>query len=112
MDKAIEVVAKAIKSTSHLTMEIEFGGYEYPALDNPEECAQAALAALEAEGFAIVPVEPTEGMLDAGKLVASQLVEYGRGDDGWERCDTPSDAPLPIYRAMIAAANPPDPKAT
>jgi hypothetical protein len=55
----------------------------------------AYLAALEAEGFVMVPVEPTEAMLEAGHL---------RDPLG---CDIePNDAPMiyeRIWEAMIAA---------
>ena len=52
-----------------------------------KEDARDILAAIEANGFAVVPVEPTEAMMDAG------LDEYSVK---WV-CED-------IYRAMIAAA--------
>ena len=54
--------------------------------------AQAAitayLAALEAEGFVVVPVEPTEAMMQAGWIASGPH---------------PEECPDDIYRTMIAA---------
>lgn len=50
---------------------------------------QAALSALHEAGFVVVPVEPTEAMIEAGRWPAE--------DDG----------PLACYRAMIQAAQVP-----
>jgi hypothetical protein len=36
---------------------------------DPAEAAREAIAALEAQGYAIVPVVPTEAMLSAGRLI-------------------------------------------
>lgn len=47
---------------------------------------------LKAEGVAIVPAEPTEGMVVAGEKVMPPA--FG--------CDLPDDCPR-VYRAMIAA---------
>ena len=58
--------------------------------------AQAALAAIKANGFAVVPVEPTEAMRLAG---AGEL--FGSADDNWG-----NDASL-VYRAMLTAAQEP-----
>ena len=38
-------------------------GYMNEDIDDAEHVAQAAIAALEANGWAVVPVEPTEDML-------------------------------------------------
>ena len=46
------------------------------------------------EGYALVPVEPTPGMLRAGFLTGSDEFEL----------DQPADAPGLVYRAMLAAA--------
>jgi hypothetical protein len=54
--------------------------------------AEAALAAIRAAGWAVVPVEPTEEMLDIG---TSHIFQPGVT---WQKCA--SDA----YRAMLAAA--------
>jgi len=54
--------------------------------------ADAALAAIRAAGWAVVPVEPTEEMLDIG---TSHIFQPGAT---WHKCA--GDA----YRAMLAAA--------
>jgi hypothetical protein len=51
--------------------------------------AEAALAAIEANGFAVVPVEPTEAMKIAAFEAAGPHTE---------------ECPLDVWRAMIAAA--------
>jgi hypothetical protein len=56
--------------------------------------AQAALAAIEANGFAVVPREPTVKMVAAG---FHEYVLRPSGTDGMELIDY-------CYRAMIAAA--------
>jgi hypothetical protein len=53
--------------------------------------AQAALAAIKANGFAVVPVEPTEAMIEAG-------VNEMRDPSGLVRA----------YRAMLTAAQEPN----
>jgi hypothetical protein len=54
--------------------------------------ADAALAAIRAAGWAVVPVEPTEEMLDIG---TSYIFQPGQT---WQKCAGET------YRAMIAAA--------
>ena len=78
-DKLIEAVARAIHVHCH-------------AMTSPEDAARAALAAIEASGHAIVPVEPTEDMVGEGGL--ARLRHDGH----------PRDAPVvAIYAAMLAA---------
>ena len=85
-DKAIEVMARAICKANYGHLR-GFAGRE----GNYERAAQAALAAyhahLKAEGFAIVPVEPTDAMIHAA------LARECSGDMYFS-----------IYCAMIAAA--------
>jgi hypothetical protein len=71
-EKVIKVMARSL--APHL---------ESPR-DNGESVAAAALSALEAAGFAVVPVEPTEKMMEAGLAKWSNLRD--------------------IYAAMLAAA--------
>jgi predicted CoA-binding protein len=53
---------------------------------------RAALAALEAQGYAVVPVEPTEAMQEA----KAQLLMAGRSpDDIWEVMLKARPSPLP-----------------
>lgn len=56
------------------------------------ESARAAVSALEKAGYAIVPREPTEAMLKAGRDVAPH----------WH--DDPMTPPIEYWQAMIAAA--------
>lgn len=63
------------------------------------ECARAALAAIEAEGCRVVPVEPTEAMLDAGgSSVVRPSVYMGGTPPGAMR------RARDIWAAMLAAA--------
>ena len=57
-------------------------------------CVEALLAAIEANGFAVVPREPTVKMVAAG---FHEYVLRPSGTDGMELIDY-------CYRAMIAAA--------
>lgn len=64
-----------------------------------DECDSDAIAgdiltALQAEGMAVVPVEPTEAMLEAGEEADAMYYE-GRTQTAQ------------IYKAMLAAALPP-----
>jgi hypothetical protein len=54
----------------------------------------AILSALHAAGFAVVPVEPTEAMLDAGE----------EDEQGWRRMPYPRVRLKLHWEAMIAAA--------
>lgn len=61
------------------------GGYTLTA----NQLSDAIIAALRAAGYALVPVEPTEAMKHAGRIMNSKI-----GEDMAEAC----------YRAMISAA--------
>lgn len=86
-DELIEVMAREIDHA--LVWEVE-GDTRAGELTQREQraVAAAALAAIEAQGFAIVPVEPTQAMLNVG-LDAFLDREQGTAD---------------IYRVMITAA--------
>lgn len=58
-DKLIEAVAKAVADSDRMQLD--------PKVYEPRylRYARAALAAIEASGYAVVPVEPTEAMLKA-----------------------------------------------
>jgi hypothetical protein len=58
-----------------------------PAIERVLSDARAALAAIRAAGWAVVPVEPTEEMFDAGHASSA----HGHGI-------------VALYRAMLAAA--------
>ena len=71
----IEIMARAIE-----------GVVDYP--DRAEDVVQAVITAIEQSGHAIVPIEPTEAMIDAG---------YNSEDcDGWS-------GPISCWERMIQA---------
>ena len=74
MTDARDVMVAALKSFTRLDQTL------------PEMMVAEQMLALREAGFAVVPVEPTEGMLDAG-VEASDKQRVG-----------------PIYRAMLKAA--------
>jgi len=81
-DKIIEVMKNGM-----------FGAAEWSSFwaeDEAYKLCEAALAALHAVGLAVVPVEPTEAMLAAGKR---EIFGYSKTADASE-----------FYRAMVAAA--------
>jgi hypothetical protein len=82
-DKLIEAMARG--------MAIDARAYEGPDLHWRAyvDDAQSALAAIEANGFAVVPREPTEAMKIAAFEAAGPHTE---------------ECPLDVWRAMIAAA--------
>lgn len=71
--------------------------HKQPYLDDAEAAIaivnerRAAIAAVEAEGWQLVPVEPTAEMVEAGFL------SLGKGEDA-------SVLERDVYRAMLAAA--------
>ena len=95
-------------------------------VNEPYQCdflnaADAALAALEAAGFAVVPVEPTEGMIEVGAKAIHDSDDMAdtvwpddendegyRGGSGYVRlCRDPEmyrDAARNCHVAMLAAA--------
>jgi hypothetical protein len=62
-------------------------GCELPPCGCSQEAGKAALDAIRAAGWAVVPVEPTEEMFDAGHASSA----HGHGI-------------VALYRAMLAAA--------
>jgi len=66
---------------------MEGTGCELPPCGCSQEAGKAALAAIRAAGWAVVPVEPTEKMFDAGHASSA----HGHGI-------------VALYRAMLAAA--------
>lgn len=89
-EKIIDVMASGIFNGT-------FGGTSDPTLADltaalAHSQAKDALTALEAAGYAIVPVEPTERMLDAAKRVfLYSHVSF-------------NDTLRPAYRAMLQSA--------
>jgi hypothetical protein len=67
-----------------------------PARHSCRAKAERCLSALEAAGLVIVPVEPTDAMIDAG--VSHRLSTTIGGDNRW-----PEDTAV-LYAAMINAA--------
>lgn len=53
------------------------------AEDTCQRIAEEALAALSAEGMAVVPVEPTEAMLEAGRREIFADVKMADASEAW-----------------------------
>jgi len=98
-DKALEAVAIGIAEC----MEEGSWDKDRPTFDldgwrnDCRDFARAALSALRAAGYAVVPVEPTEEMDEAG-TDAGWKARQGYGSGGVYAAD--------IYRAMLEAASP------
>lgn len=80
---------------------------------------RAALAAFRAAGYAVVPREPTDAMGAAGLKASGDngtfyLTPAEREAIGWKDhlAGNPSKWMNPIYRAMVAAAEAPNPEET
>jgi len=85
LDKALDAAREALS---------EYDAYGMPIDAGSIRDLLAALDAQVPDGYALVPVEPTEAMLDAGHAAA------------WRRipsCFDMTDAEI-VYRAMLAAA--------
>lgn len=91
-DKLIEAMARS--------MALAAGAYEGPELHwlGYEDDAQAALAAIEANGLVVVPREPTEAMLKAAAAAMSP------GKRPTNRFVSNSEKHRIRYTAMIGAA--------
>jgi len=94
-DELIEAVAKAICRENLISTkqpdDPETMGYYWKSFQGE---ARAALTAIEAAGYAVVPVEPTSEMIAAG-IFAETIV--GPGDVKWK-------APVnSIYLTMLSA---------
>ena len=70
---------------------------ECPYMDNARAAIAAYLADLARRGLAVVPREPTREM----RLAGNQADYVSRQDGDWSA----------VYRAMVAAAPPPEPPA-
>lgn len=95
---AVEAMAWAIDSISDARSE---NPDDYALLDNPRQCARAALTAflahLTASGWQIVPVVATFGEDQMSWAGAMEIpTDIGRGGAGRMACQ--------IYTAMLAAA--------
>jgi hypothetical protein len=89
MDEMKEKIARAITGPTQYDDLKRMGKHASCLLS-----AQAALTAIEAAGYVVVPKEPTEAMVDAG------LSEDGGGHD--DPCNRSIQASA--YKAMIEAA--------
>jgi hypothetical protein len=87
MDDLREVIARAVWDSG-------------PPMDGDEgtKIADAALAAIKAAGFVVMPAEPTPGMLEAGRYAIC-----GEPDTHADTTEASEDC----YRAMIEASNAP-----
>ncbi len=61
-DKLIESIKQALRQEERVNCNLHF-----PLEDDVTDLAQAALAAIEAQGLAVVPVEPTEAMISSAE---------------------------------------------
>jgi len=102
MKELVEAMARAMLASdptgkfSFDTMLAEIGIEEHTLQTKLTTClAQAALAAIEAQGMMVVPVEPTEAMVDLGSEAIQKADEESNvwGDDAFA-----------CYRAMLAAS--------
>lgn len=84
---------KIVEAMALVVATVKAGGAEPSELDVYASDGEIALTALEALGLAVVPVEPTEAMLEAGSAALC----------GWIRENEMAVAE-DIYRAMLAAA--------
>ena len=91
-DKALEVMARAEAAFEEVSYDKHRGLFN--------EQAAHVLAALQAEGMAVVPVEPSEEMLAAGDsaIPRAELDEHGMRMMGRE-------VALECWSAMLAAAS-------
>ena len=73
------------------------GGDAYPPIYHAEEEVTAALTAITEAGMVVVPREPTEGMIAAGKEQMSKAWDF-------DFSKTPESETPKVYKAMLAAA--------
>lgn len=101
MDEIEEAVARAIcnESAGSDVYDFERGGEgsRWGAL--ARAAISAHIAALEAAGFAIVPVEPTDEMAQVGFEVSADAIRSNRIG-----LDALLNPPVEAYKAMLAAA--------
>ncbi len=96
MREAVEAMARAIDRQLAFEVDSTVRAHELTR-DEQMSVAQAALAALTASGFAVVPVEPSRAMVDA--FVARALQVTVQGEGGW------SEYARNQWAQMLAAAN-------
>jgi hypothetical protein len=108
-EKALEAAARALTPVLHGSQEDEWGGDLPPVefddlspdwrtahIEYARACVAAYLAAREAAGWVMVPVEATQEMTKA----AAAAMSPGHRPDRWVSC---SEKHAIRYRAMIAA---------
>lgn len=90
-DALVEAVAKAIQDTTCRVISEDSLGVVATSLPDDEcvNAARAALSAIEANGYRVVPVEPTQEMLSDGASWEDSCSKVVVGD---------------VYRAMLSAA--------
>lgn len=89
-DALIEAVAKAMFARDMPSSDWD-DKYDEDVREPYRKNARAALAAIEAQGYRVVPVEPTNAMVDA-------MYALDKVDDRWPACADD------IWRAMLSAA--------
>lgn len=87
----VETVARAIK----YGLSVSVSPFGDPLVEDHDDAARAAIAAIEGAGYRIVPVEPTEQMISDGK---SELYCH------WKSKRAGSVAVARIYSDMLDAA--------
>lgn len=85
-DELIEAMAKAIKARASMPPMAET-----PELDNPEECAQAALSAIESAGYIVGKMRWHDNHLFVGRQRVLVV------DDAYER----TDAEAAVRKAVV-----------
>ncbi len=96
-DALVEAVAKAIQDTTCRVISEDSLGVVATSLPDDEcvNAARAALSAIEAAGWRVVPVEPTQEMIEAG--LEGEVVRDSSGTS-WR---SPTAY---VYSAMLSAA--------
>lgn len=94
MTNIVETIARAMRESK--SWPVVFGP------GSAESLARSAFTALEANGWAIVPCEPTREMIIAGETAAEDIIDWTQDSHHSYRTDEASDFPVPVYRAMIS----------
>jgi hypothetical protein len=95
-DKIVEIVARGIYSEEPVGVR-EWQDAPVATADSCRAMATAALAALEQAGYAVVPREPTEDMVNKG---GSELTPE------WLSDESPFFAARNVWLTMLAASSP------
>lgn len=107
----VEIALESMSDPDAANGNLLMAGCEAANYVHPDEAAreaiEQALKAIEDAGFAIVPVEPTEAMIEAGVEGLRNFVVWGEPLGGLE--EVARDVFEPMAKAMIAEAAGPTP---